>query len=127
MSASDPVLLSGGAHADERGRLRFCNDFDLSRVRRFYTVANSAASPRRGWIMHRQETKWFFPIRGVTTVEVEGRGAYALDAAAPAVLEVPPENWFAIIQDGEAEVMVFSDVRLGACPDDDFRKPYLQA
>ena len=51
--------------------LRFCNDFDLSAVKRFYTVANSVAEPARGWIGHKRETKWFFPLKGVTTLVVE--------------------------------------------------------
>ena len=34
-------LIQGGMHIDARGTLRFCNDFDMSAVKRFYTIANS--------------------------------------------------------------------------------------
>jgi len=129
-------LLFGGRHVDARGVLRFCNDFDMSAVKRFYTIANSVEQPVRGWIGHRRETKWFFPLKGTTTVTVEpmddGRvervdrveeETYTLSADAPAVLKVPPSNWFCIKQDGSAEVMVFSDCKVGEFENDDFRRP----
>ena len=144
-------MMVGGAHADARGVLRFCNDFDMSAVRRFYTIANSVECPVRGWIGHRRETKWFFPLKGVTEIIVEpmddGRAeradraesgendstrstcstrlkTYTLSADGPVVLKVPPGNWFCIRQDGSAEVMVFSDCRVGEFMDDDFRRPF---
>ena len=64
-------LIQGGLHTDARGALRFCNDFDMSAVKRLYTISNSAEQPVRGWIGHKKETKWFFPLRGRTVIEVE--------------------------------------------------------
>ena len=128
-----PELIQGGSHADSRGALRFCNDFDMSMVRRFYTIANSSNQPVRGWIGHKKETKWFFPMRGKTEILVEdfnaeeqgGREAevFVLDANKPAVLNVPPENWFCIKQDGNSEIMVFSNCKVGEFEDDDLRRP----
>lgn len=140
-------LLEGGKHEDARGGLRFCNDFDLTSVKRFYTISNSSEHPQRGWIMHKREKKWFFPLRGKTEVKVEGREkvdsreeivernldstfstssllskTYTLDAEHPQVLCVPPGNWFLIEQDGTAEVQVFSNCFVGEFPNDDFRK-----
>lgn len=119
--------IHGGSHSDLRGGMRFCNDFDLTPVKRFYTISNSAAEPKRGWFMHKRETKWFFPLIGRTKVEVEGQGqqrmAYLLDASEPAILMVPPDNWFLIEQDGAAEVQVFSNCYLHEFPGDDFRRP----
>ena len=110
--------------------MRFCNDFDMSPVKRFYAIANSASEPVRGWIGHRQETKWFFPLKGNTTIAVEpmeggirAKTTYVLISSKPSVLEVPPGNWFAIEQDGSSEVMVFSSCLLGEFKDDDFRRP----
>ena len=119
-------LIQGGSYADARGSLRFCNDFDMSEVKRFYTISNSAAEPQRGWIMHKRETKWLFPLRAKTKVGVEKVGgeriSYLLDAAEPCVLHIPPNHWFCIEQDGTAEVQVFSDCRPGEFKDDDFRR-----
>ena len=125
-------LIQGGTYTDARGVVRFCNDFDMSVVKRFYTIANSAEQPVRGWIGHKKETKWFFPLKGATAIEVEpmadshgensSRSRYLLDARVPAVLKVPPGNWFFIQQDGNAEVMVFADCRIGEYENDDFRR-----
>ena len=130
-----PELIAGGTHTDARGSLRFCNDFDMSAVKRFYTISNSKEQPKRGWIGHKRETKWFFPLRGTTTILVEpfddGRvripdapqpQRFVLSANEPAVLRVPPNNWFLIEQDGTAEIQVFSNCRVGEFPNDDFRK-----
>ena len=147
-------LIQCGLHTDARGVLRFCNDFDMSVVKRFYTISNSAEQLVRGWIGHKKETKWFFPLRGRTVIEVESFGqdlqdgqdfgfrvsssecrvrineedakvSYArfiLNANEPKVLKVPPGNWFKIVQDGNAEVMVFSDCRVREFENDDFRR-----
>ena len=130
-------LIQGGLHTDARGVLRFCNDFDMSDVKRFYTIANSAEQPVRGWIGHKRETKWFFPVRGKTVIEVERFGQdlqegqdcvgevtakLVLVADEPKVVKVPPGNWFKIVQDGDAEVMVFSDCKVGEFEGDDFRR-----
>ena len=128
-------VITGGKYADDRGLLRFCNDFDMSAVRRFYTIANSAEQPLRGWIGHRRETKWFFPLKGKTTIAIEPmdcsraetprrKEEWVLEADKPSVLKVEPGNWFCIRQDGNAEVMVFSDCKVGEFKDYDFRRPY---
>lgn len=122
------TLIFGGAYADKRGSLTFCNDFDMQEVRRFYTISNSRESPCRGWIGHKRETKWFFPIKGSTEIIIESmngkeRQSVLLASTEPAVLKVEPGNWFCINQDGNAEVMVFSNCCIGDSRDDDLRRP----
>ena len=145
----NPLLIQGGKHTDARGVLRFCNDFDMSAMKRFYTIANSVGQPVRGWIGHKRETKWFFPLKGTTTItaepmddsrieraeRVKGMGGdvdastcstrstrFILTETNPSVLRVPPGNWFCIEQHDGAEVMVFSDCKVGEYADDDFRR-----
>ena len=126
--------IVGGTYTDSRGALRFCNDFDMSPVKRFYTISNSVEQPVRGWIGHKRETKWFFPLKGTTTVTVEpmagetlaaevARESFVLNSDRPSVLKVKPGNWFCIEQHDGAEVMVFSDCRVGEFENDDFRRP----
>ena len=130
-----PEIIEGGMHVDARGALRFCNDFDMSVVKRFYTIANSAEQPVRGWIGHKRETKWFFPLKGTTEIVVEPMGdfnaemqsggeaeRFVLKEEEPKVLRVPSGNWFCIKQDGNAEIMVFSDCKVGEFEGDDFRR-----
>ena len=127
----DVRLTSGITHEDSRGTLRSVNAFDMSPVKRFYTISNSFEISRRGWIMHKCETKWFFPLRGKTTIIIEPdqidlagvSQRITLDASKPAVLEVPPNTWFVIEQDGTAEVQVFSNCCVGEFANDDFRRP----
>ena len=141
--------IVGGTHADARGTLRFCNEFDMGAVKRFYTISNSAECPIRGWIGHKRETKWFFPLKGTTEIVVEpmddgrveraervdGIGGevdvstcstrstrFVLSEANPSVLCVLPGNWFCIEQHDGAEVMVFSDCKVGEFENDDFRR-----
>ena len=122
-------MIEGGVCEDERGSLRFCNDFDMSPVKRFYTISNSRAQPVRGWIGHKKETKWLLPTRGMTTVCVEpmdkmsSSEAFLLDSRNPHVLKIDPGNWFCIKQGGESEVMVFSDCKVGEYENDDLRRP----
>ena len=134
MKSSAFELIHGGTYADARGLLRFCNDFDMLAVRRFYTIVNSVEQPVRGWVGHRRETKWFFPLKGKTTIAFEPmdcsraetprrREELVLDADKPNVLKVEPGNWFCIKQNGNAEVMVFSDCKVGEYENDDFRRP----
>lgn len=127
-----PSVIKGGVHVDERGALRFCNEFDMTAVKRFYTISNSQEHPVRGWIGHRKEIKWVFPLKGTTIIKTEPMSEsvgdndsqrFNLSAANPAVLKIPGGNWFCIEQDEEAEVMVFSDCKVGEYENDDLRRP----
>ena len=124
-----PSVIKGGVHVDARGALRFCNDFDMASVKRFYTISNSPEQPVRGWIGHRKETKWFFPLKGMTAIRVEQMSdsacatRFELSADSPSVLKIPGGNWFCIEQHDDAEVMVFSDCKIGEYENDDLRKP----
>ena len=121
---------------DARGAVCHCNAFDMSPVRRFYAVSNSAERPVRGWLLHLRENKWMMPLEGVTlvhSVPCPGPGTapaaaaactFALDASSPAVLHVPPGNAFAIEQRGGARVMVFSDMPAEESSADTYRFPF---
>ena len=137
-SPPEPAFVAECAAAkDARGTVRHCNAFDMAPVRRFYTIANSAEQPVRGWIAHRRETKWFLPLSGVTRIhaapcpdpdgappDVSRARVFELDASAPRVLSLPPGNALAIEQRAGAEVMVFSDRPLAECAGDTWRFPF---
>ena len=130
----EPSISDCTVFKDGRGEVRHCNEFDMSPVRRFYTIRNSPGAPVRGWIVHKRETKWFLPLSGVTRIhaapcpdpasappDVSRARVFALDAAAPRILRLPPGNALAVEQDGSAETMVFSDVALAGCAGDVWR------
>jgi hypothetical protein len=53
-------LIRGDVHQDQRGVLRFFNDFDMSLVKRFYISENADSSIVRAWQGHQKEQKWFY-------------------------------------------------------------------
>ncbi|MCB9201504.1 MAG: dTDP-4-dehydrorhamnose 3,5-epimerase family protein [Flavobacteriales bacterium] len=61
---SEPKLIAGGNHSDNRGELSFVNDFDFSDVSRFYIVSNSKEKPLRAWQGHRYDHKYFYCVNG---------------------------------------------------------------
>lgn len=129
-------LTPGKAFRDERGTVRFANGFDMACVRRLYCLRNAAEAPFRGWVAHKVEQKWLFPVSGVTAVYLvkvdnfdQPSPALAvdvvtLDGESPAVLHVPGGYAIGVErQSPGAEVMVFSDCLLGEWPDDVWRWP----
>lgn len=128
------TIINGGTFTDARGTLRFANDFDMKDVRRFYCIRNGAGHLFRGWIAHKVERKWFFPLTGIIAIHVipvedfdaplpcGKESIVALDAASPAVLPMPGRFAFGIeSKSADAEVVVFSDRTLGEVKGDTWR------
>ncbi len=59
-----PYIIKGGEHTDDRGQLCYNNDFDLSEVKRIYTIENGSTETIRGWQGHKIERRWFSAISG---------------------------------------------------------------
>lgn len=136
MEGDGPRLIGGGAAADDRGRVYFANDFDLDAVRRLYIVENFSRGTVRAWHAHRHERKWVTAISGAALaccVAIDDWDApspdaqvhrFVLDAANPAVLEIPAgyANGAMSLVEG-AKLLYLSDATLDASLDDDFRYP----
>jgi len=96
-----PKLIVGGVASDDRGRVYFANDLDLSQCRRLYFVENFAVGTVRAWHAHRHERKWVLAVSGAALaccVEIDDWETpspdaqvhrFVLDASNPSVLEVP--------------------------------------
>ena len=63
-----PRLIEGGLAVDDRGALRFVNDFHFDGVKRFYLVENHQAGFIRAWHAHRREAKYVLVPRGAAIV-----------------------------------------------------------
>lgn len=63
-----PIFLNGGFHQDERGILKFVNDFDFETVKRFYLVQNESTNVVRAWQAHKYESKYFYIVSGSFTI-----------------------------------------------------------
>lgn len=57
-------IVKGGRSTDSRGEIRYVNDLDMSKIKRFYFIRNSDLSYSRGWRAHRIEQRWFFVTAG---------------------------------------------------------------
>ena len=66
----EPFLIKGGIFGDERGKLRFVNDFSLEGIKRFYTITQSPENGPRAWQGHKTETKIFHCLKGAFAVRL---------------------------------------------------------
>lgn len=62
--------IQGGIAQDERGQIRFVNDFDMALVKRFYIIKNADTELVRGWRAHQIEQRWFYVLSGAFSVDL---------------------------------------------------------
>ena len=122
-------ILQGGIAADDRGTVKFVNDFDFAGVKRFYQVENHKRGFIRAWHCHRQEGKYVYVVTGaalVGAVEFEKEGAevkkFVLCEELPKVLWIPPGygNGFMSLRDN-TRIQFFSTSSLRETEGDDIR------
>lgn len=59
-----PTLILGGNHKDDRGALKYNNDFELGSVKRMYFIENRDTLFVRAWQGHKIEQRWFTAVAG---------------------------------------------------------------
>lgn len=143
----EPRLIPGGGAVDERGRVIFCNGFDLAQagIKRLYLLSNHQAGYVRAWHGHKTEAKYVLVTRGAalvccTPLESFGTlaGSYStatsppppnvyrfvLSDRQPAVLYIPPgyaNGHMALVT--PCDVMHFSMFTIEEAKGDDLRFP----
>jgi dTDP-4-dehydrorhamnose 3,5-epimerase len=129
-----PLIINGGFFEDNRGRLDFVNDFDLSEIKRMYFTTNSEVGFFRGWQGHKIESRWFYCVKGkfeVNLVKIDDwqnpsedllEEMFVLEASNPQVLYIPAGyvNGFSSLEEN-SKLMVLSNFKLGENPNDDVR------
>lgn len=65
---SEPKIIQGGAAIDDRGVLKFNNDFKFDDVKRFYIMQNHQPMFVRAWHAHKNESKYIMVIHGTAMV-----------------------------------------------------------
>ena len=138
-------LITGGVAVDDRGSVRFVNDFNFDNVKRFYQVDNHRQGFIRAWHGHRHEGQYVYVAQGsvlVGAVEMDSLGdqynqivpnpptpgrpqKYTLSSQSPKILWIPPghANGFMTLTEG-AIIQFFSTRTLEESLDDDIRFPY---
>jgi dTDP-4-dehydrorhamnose 3,5-epimerase len=64
------MIITGGKFADERGEIQFVNDFDMSEIKRFYTIFHPDTSTIRAWQGHKIEKRWFYCTEGSFDIRI---------------------------------------------------------
>lgn len=86
--------ITGGLSIDDRGSLRFINDFNFEGVKRFYQVENHEVGFVRAWHGHKIESKYIYVSRGsalIGAVDLNGGelSRFVLSSDKPSVLFIP--------------------------------------
>ena len=136
-----PVLIRGGRHKDERGNIRYNNEFNAKEVKRIYTIENASTDFIRGWQGHAVEKRWFSVIQGkfeIRLIQIENweepdKNAvvytYILNADQLDVLFVP-NGYVSSIQamQDNSKLLAMSDYILGEIQDEyRFDKSYFKS
>lgn len=126
-------ILQGGLAADDRGTVKFINDFDFAGVKRFYQVENHRRGFIRAWHGHKKEGKYVYVVTGAALIgAVEIRNVpgakvekFVLCEELPKVLWIPPghANGFMSLRDN-TRIQFFSTSTLDESMEDDIRFPF---
>jgi dTDP-4-dehydrorhamnose 3,5-epimerase len=119
--------IQGGTYADDRGVLRFVNDFDFAKVKRFYQVENFSKGFVRAWHGHLQEEKYVYVTKGsillgAVDLETNEVKKVVVSSHSPKVVHIPSNhaNGFKTLED-DTIIMFFSTSTLEESKGDDIR------
>jgi dTDP-4-dehydrorhamnose 3,5-epimerase len=131
-----PTIIKGGLFSDERGTMRFVNDFHFNDVKRFYFIKHSDTTVVRAWQGHQFEKKYFYPISGsfvVAWVKIDDFDNPAknlkpeyhiLSANNSEIISIPKgyANGLKALEPN-SEIMIFSDMSLEESVNEKIRFP----
>ncbi|WP_299125641.1 WxcM-like domain-containing protein [uncultured Tenacibaculum sp.] len=134
MENKAPKLIKGGNFSDERGKLDFVNDFDLSPIKRMYFTTHYNTNVVRAWQGHITESRWFFCVKGSFTVKLVQIDdwetpsdtlkvhEFELSENNPQVLYIPNGyvNGFQALEDN-SKLMIMANYGLNEIEDDQVR------
>ena len=122
-----PNLIKGGSHTETRGKFEFINDFDLTKIKRFYKTTHFDTETIRAWQVHQKETKWFHCIKGSFEVKVADLltkeiNSFTLTESEITVLHISSgnANGFKALE-SDSVLMIFSDMTLEQAKDDNMK------
>lgn len=125
-----PHLVAGDQIIDERGTVRFVNDFDFKNVKRFYQVENHRPGFVRAWHGHKREDKYIYVARGAALIgavdlATEEIQRFVLSANKPRILWIPPNHANGMMSlQADTIIIIFSSLSLEDSQQDDIRFPY---
>ena len=134
MENRQPKLVKGNFFEDNRGKIDFVNDFDLSPIKRMYFTSHYNVNTVRAWQGHKVEKRWFFCVKGSFTVKAividdwENPSkelkihTFILKENKPEVLLIPNGcvNGFKALEE-DSKLMILSDYSFNEIEDDQVR------
>jgi dTDP-4-dehydrorhamnose 3,5-epimerase-like enzyme len=131
-----PKIIKGGIFTDNRGSLRFVNDFHFNDVKRFYLIKHPTTESIRAWQGHQFEKKYFYPISGsfvlawVKIDDFENPSVnlipeyHILSASSSEIISIPKgyANGLKALEP-DSEIMIFSDMNLDDSKNENIRFP----
>lgn len=130
-----PTLLKGNVFSDERGNIKYNNEFDVLPFKRIYFIHNNIDKPIRGWMGHKIEQRSFvactgtFKIYTVAPLDWQSPSkstdisSFTISSDELNVLKVPPGHMTAINQlEENGLLLVLGDYYLGEI-NDEYRLP----
>jgi dTDP-4-dehydrorhamnose 3,5-epimerase-like enzyme len=128
--SDSPHILQGGVAVDDRGSVRFVNDFDFSDVKRFYQVQNHRQGFIRAWHGHQHEAKYVYvasgaALIGAVNMETQVVDKFVLSTQSPRILFIPSgyANGFKTLEENTI-ILFFSTSDLNSSLKDDIRFAY---
>jgi dTDP-4-dehydrorhamnose 3,5-epimerase len=127
-------LIKGNIHKDQRGIVRFVNDFHFENVKRFYSITHPNTSTIRAWQGHKLETKYFYVTKGsflINWIKIDNWQQpskdlnikkHTLSDTQSEILIIPSGhvNGFRALEP-ESTLMVYSDMSVEESKEDDYR------
>lgn len=129
-------VIQGGEASDQRGSIRFVNDFDMTEVKRFYIIENGYSNIIRGWRGHKMEKRWFYVLSGkfkLSLVKIDNWANPNQDLPVETMLisaidqqvVVVPEGYATAFQavESSSKLMVFANYGIENAKNDDYVWP----
>lgn len=87
-------MIHGGISVDDRGSVRFVNDFDFAKIKRFYQVENHQSGFIRAWHGHLIEKKYVYVAKGsaligAVNLDSDEVSKFILTDKKPSILHIP--------------------------------------
>ena len=134
MSKLAPQIIYGKNYIDERGELKFYNDFDMSSIRRMYFTTILNTKVIRAWQGHTIQSRWFCCIKGsflVKLIKIDNWKnpseklpvlKYKLSSKKKEILFIPSGyvNGFKALQ-SDSKLMIMSNYGFSETENDEFR------
>lgn len=129
-----PTIIQGKVASDDRGSVRFVNEFNFSGIKRFYQVQNAQIGQVRAFHGHMKEEKFVYVTSGrimlcavrltdaINPSKAEKIYRFDLDVDNPCVVHIPAgyANGFKSLT-SDAKVIFYSNASVEQSMADDYR------